>query len=70
MPLEMPEKDNTFVLKVSPSPTPQTLWQPQHTFLMGSIAEATGRGQQQVRGRERWSGIPRPYADVEHLVRT
>lgn len=75
MPLEMPEKDNTFVLKVSPTPTPQSLRQPQHTLLMGSIAEATVRGvrvrgQQQGRGRERWSGSPRAYTDVEHLART
>lgn len=38
MPLEMPEKDNTFVLKVSPTPGPTDPLAAQATSLMGSTA--------------------------------
>lgn len=62
MPLEMPEKDNTFVLKVSPAPAPH----------VGSQLEAPARGEGKVpaagQGEAARLGGPRTKHSCVHRI--
>ena len=73
MPLEMPEKDNTFVLKVSPTLAPQLLWLPQEPPLWAAQLEAVvGDGKGPAAGQQEgsWLGVLGPYTGGEHPAGT